>query len=75
MDFQSHSPRERIELILLGEDSLGIVRNVPINFLGEVFYDRVGLVDSEETISLGKLARNAPRQLIVRGTCHVVRFR
>ena len=30
-----------------------------------------GFVDSNETISLGRLARKAPRQLIVRGTCHV----
>ena len=33
----------------------------------------VGFVDNEETISLGKLALNAPKQLIVRGTYHVVR--
>jgi hypothetical protein len=30
-----------------------------------------GFVDSNETTSLGRLARNAPRQLMVRGTCHV----
>jgi hypothetical protein len=34
--------------------------------------NRVGFVDNEETTSLGKLERNAPRQLIVRGTCHVL---
>lgn len=28
----------------------------------------VGVVDNESTISEGRLARNAPRQLIVRGT-------
>jgi hypothetical protein len=33
---------------------------------------RVGFVDNEEIISSGRLARKAPRQLIVRGTCHVV---
>lgn len=33
---------------------------------------RVGFVDNEEVISSGRLARKAPRQLIVRGTCHVV---
>jgi hypothetical protein len=31
--------------------------------------NRVGFVDSDETTSLGRLARKAPRQLIVRGTC------
>jgi hypothetical protein len=31
---------------------------------------RVGLVESSETTSLGRLARKAPRQLIVRGTCY-----
>jgi hypothetical protein len=30
---------------------------------------RVGLVESPETTSLGRLARKAPKQLIVRGTC------
>ena len=35
---------------------------------------RVGLVDSDETTSLGRLDRNAPRQLIVRGTCHTFRW-
>jgi hypothetical protein len=30
-----------------------------------------GFVDSSETTSPGRLARNAPRQLMVRGTCHV----
>lgn len=34
----------------------------------------VGIVDNEETISLGKLDLKAPRQLIVLGTCHVVRI-
>jgi hypothetical protein len=30
-----------------------------------------GFVDSDKTTSLGRLARNSPRQLMVRGTCHV----
>lgn len=30
---------------------------------------RVGLVDSDEIISLGRLLRNAPKQFIVRGIC------
>jgi hypothetical protein len=32
----------------------------------------VGFVESAETTSLGKLALNAPRQLIVLGTCCVI---
>ena len=31
----------------------------------------VGFVDSEETISSGRLLRNAPKQFIVLGTCHM----
>lgn len=34
---------------------------------GDAAY-RVGVVERREIISLGKLARKAPRQLIVRGT-------
>jgi len=36
---------------------------------------RVGVVDNSETISLGKLRRKAPRQLMLLGTCHVFRIR
>lgn len=44
-----------------------------IHFMRKGGMYRVGFVDNDKTISLGRLDRKAPRQLIVRGTCcHVV---
>lgn len=61
--------------MLLGEDCLiGVCLEGWGNRHGDIYGRsyRVGFVDREEMISLGRLARNAPRQLIVRGTWHVV---
>ena len=44
---------------------------MPLRLLG-ICADLVGVVDNEEATSLGRLALKAPRQLMVRGTCHVM---
>jgi hypothetical protein len=70
IDFQSLKPRSTIESTFC---FVGCLRH------NQFYVDHmrreanlVGFVESAETTSLGKLALNAPRQLIVLGTCCVI---
>ena len=68
MDVQSPCPLSIMFLTFCSEGILlGVSQQLASECDGEDTY-RVGLVDNEFTISLGRLARKAPKQLIVRGT-------
>jgi hypothetical protein len=72
MDVQSEWPLLTMSLMVFVEAILSYV-NFVIHTMRKIGAYRVGFVDNAETISLGRLDRKAPRQLIVRGTCcHVV---
>jgi hypothetical protein len=70
MDFQSLKPRSTIESTFCFVGCLRHNQFVQIHVKKKA--NLVGFVESSETTSLGKLALNAPRQLIVLGTCCVI---